>query len=224
MEVVEGAEMRWVKGIGGILPAMVIAISIGMPGANADPILQISSDGILTGAKYVDISGVGLYDVTFKAEKCTDVYGACDVAHFNFTDSNSAYQAALALDNKVFVAGGWFDDNPGQTAGCISPLSQTVCAFLTPYGFNEDGPPNVVTWEFENTVPGAAPPDRIWNFASAAFYTQPVYEDHYVFTVWTKSEPIPEPSGLLVFGAGVLTLAMFGLGRKIATNPRPPVC
>jgi hypothetical protein len=197
-----------------LLLAAAMTAGLSISGAQATPILEISPSGILTGAKYVDVYGAGLYDVTFKAGTCAEVYGVCDVSHLTFTNETDALNASLALDWQVFANGplGQFDSNPALTAGCTSPLATLVCGIITPYGFEFGAPPWLQGWSFENGVDWYIPPDREWHINGPAFTVGKVYEDHWIFAVWTKSTPIPEPGALSLFGAGLLLL--FGIASR----------
>jgi hypothetical protein len=95
-----------------------------------------------------------------------------------------------------------------MTAGCTSLLAQTICGFITPYDVTG---PDLHAWSFENGVDGSVPPDRELFTQGSAFVNSNIYEDHWVFAVWSASvptpTPIPEPSGLAVLAAGLLGLS-----------------
>jgi hypothetical protein len=122
--------------IGKLSLALTVATLLGITGAEASPILDITPAGVLTGAKYVDVYGIGLYDVTFKTGTCAQVFGDCSLgAPFVFSSLSTATTAGFALLDQVFVDGTFpnlFDSNPGLTSGCNSPLAKHVCGFFTP--------------------------------------------------------------------------------------------
>jgi len=95
----------------------------------------VTSGGILTGAKGVDVSGT-LYDVQFFDTRCMDAFSGCNAnSDFDFANVGQATAAASALLVQVFVnvpSGGQFDSNPTLTFGCTTTTSNRCIAYI-PY-------------------------------------------------------------------------------------------
>jgi hypothetical protein len=186
-------------------------------GAEASPILELSPAGVLTGAKYVDVYGIGLYEVTFKTGTCAQVFGDCSLgAPFVFSSLSTATTAGFALLDQVFVDGPFpnlFDSNPGLTSGCNSSLAKHVCGFTTPYGTEFDGRVNLLGSLTENGESGFVPPDRVLPLAGYQFMND-LSDDHYEWAVWSESVPVPEPGGLAMVGVGLLGLIACGLRKR----------
>ena len=87
-----------------ILATAFLAVS----GAHAAPILEVSSDGKLTGASGVEVGGA-LYDVAFKDGTCAGLFSGCDqAADFQFkskTDliSNDAQPSCPTLASRSML-------------------------------------------------------------------------------------------------------------------------
>lgn len=111
-----------------ILTATTIAFAIfvGVSSANAASVnLKIDTNGKLTGASNVNISGV-FYDVQFVDNSACHVFGACSPyaqGIRDFWDAASAGTAAQALLDQVFIDSplGAFDSNPNLTFGIDDP-------------------------------------------------------------------------------------------------------
>ena len=137
-----------------ILATAFLAVS----GAYAAPILEVSSDGRLTGASGVEVGGA-LYDVAFKDGTCAGLFSGCDqAADFQFKSKTEGEAASLALENQVFVDGlaGLFDSAPRATLGC-EYLEH--CAIYTPFAKPQSA--GIVTVsKFTNEATGQNFPDR----------------------------------------------------------------
>src|SRR3954471_5117628 len=108
-----------------VLAAVLVLLGC-VPRANADPVLLINGNGLLTGAHNVKVAGT-LYDVTFVDGTCIDVFAGCDaLSDFHFATFEDGIAAANALLGQVFVdapAVGEFDTHPELTFGCTAPSS-----------------------------------------------------------------------------------------------------
>ncbi len=172
--------------------------------ALASPTL-IVQNGILTGATGVDVNGT-LYDVSFVDGTCASVYGACDVAHFDFTTSADAQAAAQALLDQVYVDGpaGNFDSHPDLIAGCGDPTSG-LCVALTAWGLDAN-PGNVDTWATYDSD------KEIYDSARAfiaPFATDSSGNDLLVWALWTTEATgsVPEPGSLALAAAALALMA-----------------
>lgn len=193
--------------------------------SGAAPILVVDGDGILTGARNVDVGGV-LYDVDFRNGTCVDLFAGCDAkSDFAFQDAASATAASNALLSAVFLDGpsGPFDTDPTRTFGCRFTLSGSpifdFCVILTPYDAdpNDVLGPSFSAAEVVNytTVPngsaGANPPEDytviVLNRNANFDYTNLL---NGVLADW-RVVPVPVPSTFVLVGLG---LAGLGWSRR----------
>lgn len=161
--------------------------------AQAGPILVVTN-GILTGAQGVELNG-RQYDVAF-----SDVRPVADTLAFD--SLSAALEASSALDQLVF--GGVYDTNPGRTNGCSNPL---LCFVVTAFDVSSA---HVTGAAFTNTTSPYI--DLLLPYAvigNAAKYSITTYAHWSVQDAGRQS--VPEPSTLLLTGAG---LAAFLLRRK----------
>lgn len=170
------------------------------PSASAAAVLQVDSNGILTGATDVFVNGRA-YDVAFRDGSCVSLFNGCDSADdFIFHDGGSAKLASLALIEQVFI--GVFNNNPLALSGCFDLVS--ICMHRTPYAFAHD--PNgtlLVTYSFTtNFVDHIDDNDRI---LEEQLNADEVFSNGWQgnYAVW---QAVPEPSVI-----ALLTLPGFAL-------------
>jgi hypothetical protein len=198
------------KFVGGL--AVLLGL-LGIPGtASAAPTLQVDTNGKLTGASNVDVSGT-LYDVQFKGGTCAAVFGVCNRAHFTFNSQVAADAAALALLNTVFIDGtaGQFDSFPDLTLGCVSIA---LCEAVTPYDTDAlTAAPSVLivssnanNWSATSGITDSVTPNDIFLTVD-----QDVANGRAIYAVWITT---PEPPSLGILGIGLL--ALLGLLRRRA--------
>jgi len=95
---------NWIAGL-------TLAVSAGL--SQAAPILDVDSNGILIGARNVDVNGV-LYDVEFKDGTCISLYDGCD-APSDFPFSTQADAQAASISMFAFVLIDIFDTETQRT-------------------------------------------------------------------------------------------------------------
>lgn len=89
--------------------------------------LQISPEGVLTGARNVSLDG-RLYNVEFVEGSCDGVFNGCDdPSDFALRSLDLTEAAAEALGSQVLLDA--FDLNPDQVFGCNDPLQ---CMLILP--------------------------------------------------------------------------------------------
>ena len=176
----------------------------------ATPVLQINGSGKLTGATGVSV-GSAIYTVNFAEGTCAEVFGACDLAHFNFTTEASAMAASAALLNDVFV--GEFDTSPGLTFGC--DIGVTLCGPSTPYRLlTFDVGPGwgssvALNYDLEEY-------DRV-SYTGAEFATSSstyFNAGNWTFAVWTQTSTVPIPGTITLLCLGLVAL---NCGRRKQT-------
>jgi hypothetical protein len=166
-------------------------------------VLVIDNSGAtpeLLGATGVDVNGT-LYDVEFVDGTCVAVFDGCDaVADFDFADQATAEAAAQALLDDVFIdlaVPNLFDTEPEFTFECSSSLR---CDVWIPFAIG-------ATVEFAAAINQAieANDDVGSFFINPATDTAPI-ED----VTWARftAASVPEPSTLLLVGAGLLGAAL----------------
>jgi hypothetical protein len=187
-----------------ILATAFLAVS----GAYAAPILEVSSDGRLTGASGVEVGGA-LYDVAFKDGTCAGLFSGCDqAADFQFKSKTEGEAASLALENQVFVDGlaGLFDSAPRATLGCEN---LEHCAIYTPFAKPQSA--GIVTVsKFTNEATGQNFPDRT-ETVNLDITGTTAGTTASVWAVWTPhaslpATSVPEPGTLSALAIGAFAL------------------
>src|SRR2546430_1554652 len=180
----------------------------------------VFTGNILTGANGV-LVGTTLYDVRFVDGTCAAVFGACDAAHFAFTEEDDAEEATDALRDLVFIDQGShpLNSQPKMTFGCPGNLGSTKCDIWTPYeigsGFIPESLTPVPFIEFVSFRNSANPIlDQTYYGEYRLDHADLSEGDHEVWAVWTRSsaDAIPitvqiSPPGLQTTVDGVVVTA-----------------
>jgi hypothetical protein len=130
----------------------ILGIAAVATSVQATPILLVDN-GILTGAKNVDVGGT-LYDVNFVDGSCASIYNGCDeITDFDFQNPSDGAAAAQALLDQVFIDGpsGSFDSAPGSIAGCEG-LTSSICVTHIPSRILVTNTQHVVSSSSDNSV------------------------------------------------------------------------
>ncbi len=189
---------------------VVLAFPIG---AGAIPSLNVTPDGILTGADDVDIGGT-LFDIEFIDGRCVDLFDGCDEASdFDFPSQAVAEQAGQALLDQVFLDGplGDFDSVPEITLGCYFFDS---CAILSPFSVSDVVATMIRVFNDDADVTET---DRV-ETQNLNIFTNTTDFPEFVFFRVKRPEPTaaPEPGTLSVLVAGLAGLAVMRRRRSSA--------
>jgi hypothetical protein len=193
--------MKIANALHALLTACALAFTVQV---NAAPILLVDTNGVLTGAKGVDVGG-NKYDVRFSAGSCNELFNNCSASAFAFDSYDKAELAGQALLDQVFVNGpdGNFGYYVSKILGCNS--SNTNCITQIPYqniGSNGYLLVRVHHGEYDSITGdgwGGSFVDPGWNFA--------------IFSTPSVNAAIPEPTSIVLFGLAAAGLA-FNRRRK----------
>ena len=210
--------MKFQNSLAGLIAAaMLIGAYLTVP-ARAMPALD--SGGQLIGATNVDVGG-NFFDFQFLDGSCFELFSDCDDAanDFDFPGASAAAEAAQELLDQVFSEGSIFDSDPTLIRGCES---SAICIVLVPamLPLGTSGAQNAVI------LPGLNN-----NFISNTGIdptqdTTPTQFNNITYArvgnpFPTSPPPMPEPTTLSIFGAGIAAIALarrrFGSKRNLAT-------
>lgn len=210
-----------------ILSQWLPVLALTCVAAQAAPILQVE-DGILTGAKHVEVAGA-YYDVEFIDGTCIALFNGCNSpANFTINTKQEADLAAYALVDQVLVDGpaGQFDLYPNLIRGCyFDNMGMGVgCSVVTPYSTSPGG----LTQYYGEQVYSSWVRNHGLTFETHDYVGEGsagIYQMHDVsiddhrppfmlsgsyitFARWTESTPeptsVPEPSMLALLSIGLL--------------------
>jgi hypothetical protein len=178
-------------------------------------LLQIDSNGILTGATGVLVEGA-YYDVTFVDGSCINLFSGCnESSDFNFTTQNSAVAAAQAILDQVFI--GMYDENPYITFGCR--INTGACGVTIPYLIGSSSVTASTAWNYIQEEDDRIQRGRLltpsddftrlnWNYA--------------IFSPSVPTE-VPESSHMILLSIGLIALLLnrkrLRSSQKNTSNP-----
>lgn len=210
------------------LPTLFLPLALlALHQAAAAATITLDANGRLTGAQGVLVNG-GSYDVEFRDGTCAALFDGCDSsADFVFAGQALGYAAALALNSQVFNAFAAIDLDPTLTRGCENAgyayLGQryATCWVLTPLGLPQPG--QVATYLVANDIrdgSDAVPVNSNYVLAPVTSTGGTDSSSHYTtWAVWRTAgagtpQTVPEPSSLLLAGAGLLAAAAGARRRR----------
>lgn len=192
------------------LRTLAAACALAVASQAGAAVLQVNSNGILTGATGVNVGGT-FYDVTFADGSCNSLFNGCVQSEFAFKTVSDGSLAAQALLDQVFIDGpvGQFDSIP-ESLGCTTGTQ--LCITLIPYSVL---PPISVQLTASRNVLGAgngfnrAEQVRLENFVDT------VSINHMNYAIFQLAAPtaVPEPTSIALFGLALAGLA-FNRRRK----------
>ena len=204
-----------------LIQGLLAATQLITPYATAAPVLQISTDGQLTGAQGVTVAG-GLYDVEFVDGQCRDAilgsFGstpqcAVSLTSFAFSNPAGAMAASQALLDQVFVDNAVvsgntydFDADPSLTAGCETDRCSVFTPYFVTYWVGYEGMFNLKIYTVvdlayaTNQSLGA---DGVTAYLQLKTSETTVGVPDRVWARWKPAAAVPEPSSLALFGAGL---------------------
>lgn len=192
--------------IANFLRSLIATCTLTIAHANAAPVLLLDNDGVLTGAKNVEIAG-NHYDVKFAVGSCNSLFNNCDPSAFTFNTEATARQAAQALLDQVFIDGqaGQFDSVTTSILGCTH---QVACIPYIPFAIWSLDASQFVSMDVFNFSAGRG--TDFVDIEPLPKWLDTARFDYVNFALFTPAAPasseVPEPGSMALF-----TLAMAGL-------------
>jgi hypothetical protein len=202
--------MKLIYAIAVVMAALISMFNLAGP-ASASTL--VVSNNILTGVTGLNVGGSS-YDVKFVDGTCAGIFGACDVAHFNFSNQTDADAATSALVSAL--AGSTFASSPTTISGCQTNFASSDCFIWTPYEILAQrciptcsGP--WVTASVDDVQPTGDFLSVSWLYEPSNSDFTNTYED--VWAVWTPSA-VPEPASWIMMLAGFAGIGFMLRGRR----------
>lgn len=202
------------------LLGVALILQVTVAGLSHGATLDIRN-GMLFGASGVEVNG-SFYDVAFRDGTCIELFDECNEnTDFPFTDPSNLNDSTLglaanaALLDQVFVdsPAGAFDTSPDLTNGCFAPGG---CNVNTPLWVNGVGGLGIMTafnWRQEHQDVSTGQ-----GGGSSTFDTRPQagFErfDLTVYAVWSPTSPVPAPSAVSMWLAGLALLGFVGKAKN----------
>ena len=182
----------------------VLGLFLGLASAQAAPMLQVDSNGILTGAARVVVEGK-LYDLEFVDGNCESVFSGCNSAtDFTFHTERAARAASRSLTELIFLDGavGKFDTFPNLTNGCAA---FDLCVAFTPFSIISGAAVALGSANFNRLDDSLAFPEMPTFFSITLADT--TFENDTVWARWSPTlRVVPVPQTAICLGVGLLAL------------------
>lgn len=177
--------------------------------------LQTDANGVLTGAKGVNVSGQ-YYDVSFEDGTCGGVYPCA--GPFTFNTAALAIAASEALDSQVFT-GSYDSSGYAKARGCAESISYN-CFLFTMYAYEDYvGAQAAVFINYDDSAPQVSIFEDLVGTTILSAVKSTMGKPAETWAIWSVSTApvVPIPATAWLFGSGVLGLAGVA-GRRSRQN------